>query len=1002
MATAERVGGTGGKLRKRPLRGAPSTPYDRPPEAARGIRGALPAAETGGRGWLSKLVDPASRLIARGALRLFSSVFQKRLTGPPEPPGQSLNATDEVPKVELTSEVKENNVNAIDTRDQLNIGGNERPEQETKLNVDGLYELERLVTQKMFTRKVVFLQIVVHDFQSNAFINGRSETERLTELLHARTVESSTLPSADNKNKGKVNEESNIDPTSSQPAGNHNEAVNTNATELEGSRLKMVRLGGDINSGVNVTIPEGDAISPIEVSKAYMGSKNLMEVPSTLSLSSQMIYGDTENYYKTPKLHGRSALYKMSRLPYCRSQMGYSPYKESSYNGPTRSFEATPLSNAINSGYRQAQKRSSLDRDEGLFSHARRVRQKSSLKDVHLPTCAGTSSSDFGRKYSADLEGFTDVGRIPLASAIAVPPRSSEMARKILHQLDKLVPSPINKSSEKKAIVGDASSSKSPINASLGEALTVSGNDGAEHCVRIMGSNSNVIGGFSTQKESTSQSAESDKVEHKVGEHAIFTLKSEPPREESLTYSSESVPISLIRGEAHVKNSSNKLAEFDASCTPKTLSCEPHLPPNDLSMLSKGASSKEGNVVTAFKVDSKSTVEDVSKPTITGIVQSTTIQEAVVSCTTSQSSELGRGGGMISTGPSNTLTSAMPVFPSVSFQFDSAKLSGVSSASSSKYGNSTFLPTSLNPILGGNRLFSFNASSVSGGSSIPFASKTSQNTAGISTTTITSSIASQAASTVNMVSSLPQNSVTQLGSLDSHASSGLGHGSLSASSSSQFGSAFSVANSIGLSSSFSFSAGSTTSLSMASSTTTNFPLSFSSAQPSSSISTLDTAFPSTSFSFGMRANASSSMPFLSSAGSSFPFVSAGKNITSDSPSPAQSLDLPTSATGFGSEFHPNDQMDTEDSIVDDGLKAAPMAQTIHQTTTSSTPFMSSIPSAAGAQIFNFGAHQNNSSPFQASGTVGFSAGGSFSLGSGGGEKSERKFIRVKRERSRRN
>ncbi|KAG0451801.1 hypothetical protein HPP92_026059 [Vanilla planifolia] len=515
MATAERVGGTGGKLRKRPLRGAPSTPYDRPPEAARGIRGALPAAETGGRGWLSKLVDPASRLIARGALRLFSSVFQKRLTGPPEPPGQSLNATDEVPKVELTSEVKENNVNAIDTRDQLNIGGNERPEQETKLNVDGLYELERLVKQKMFTRKVVFLQIVVHDFQSNAFINGRSETERLTELLHARTVESSTLPSADNKNKGKVNEESNIDPTSSQPAGNHNEAVNTNATELEGSRLKMVRLGGDINSGVNVTIPEGDAISPIEVSKAYMGSKNLMEVPSTLSLSSQMIYGDTENYYKTPKLHGRSALYKMSRLPYCRSQMGYSPYKESSYNGPTRSFEATPLSNAINSGYRQAQKRSSLDRDEGLFSHARRVRQKSSLKDVHLPTCAGTSSSDFGRKYSADLEGFTDVGRIPLASAIAVPPRSSEMARKILHQLDKLVPSPINKSSEKKAIVGDASSSKSPINASLGEALTVSGNDGHK---RLKDPGNGILGNINNNPVKQIRSSSSPIEVKKVGE----------------------------------------------------------------------------------------------------------------------------------------------------------------------------------------------------------------------------------------------------------------------------------------------------------------------------------------------------------------------------------------------------------------------------------------------------------------------------------------------------
>ncbi|CAA6667126.1 unnamed protein product [Spirodela intermedia] len=88
-------GGIGGKLRTRQSRRAAATPYDRPPAAGRGLRGArIEAAASlavAGRrgGWISKLVDPASTLITKGATRLFSSVFRKRLGAPPtaESPG---------------------------------------------------------------------------------------------------------------------------------------------------------------------------------------------------------------------------------------------------------------------------------------------------------------------------------------------------------------------------------------------------------------------------------------------------------------------------------------------------------------------------------------------------------------------------------------------------------------------------------------------------------------------------------------------------------------------------------------------------------------------------------------------------------------------------------------------------------------------------------------------------------------------------------------------------
>ncbi|KAH7657875.1 Co-chaperone Hsc20 protein [Dioscorea alata] len=74
-------GVVGVKLRRRPLRRATAaTRYDRPPTAACGGLGGIR------NGWLSRLVDPASRIITGGASRLFSSVIRKALPAPPALP----------------------------------------------------------------------------------------------------------------------------------------------------------------------------------------------------------------------------------------------------------------------------------------------------------------------------------------------------------------------------------------------------------------------------------------------------------------------------------------------------------------------------------------------------------------------------------------------------------------------------------------------------------------------------------------------------------------------------------------------------------------------------------------------------------------------------------------------------------------------------------------------------------------------------------------------------
>lgn len=71
-------------MRRRATR-SQSTPYDRPTTAAR-TPAAVPPAIDGSNGWLSKLMDPASRFISGSASKLFSSVFRKGLPAPPPLP----------------------------------------------------------------------------------------------------------------------------------------------------------------------------------------------------------------------------------------------------------------------------------------------------------------------------------------------------------------------------------------------------------------------------------------------------------------------------------------------------------------------------------------------------------------------------------------------------------------------------------------------------------------------------------------------------------------------------------------------------------------------------------------------------------------------------------------------------------------------------------------------------------------------------------------------------
>ncbi|XP_073297558.1 uncharacterized protein [Primulina huaijiensis] len=162
--------------------------------------------------------------------------------------------------------------------------------------------------------------------------------------------------------------------------------------------------------------------------------------------------------------------------------------------------------------------------------------------------------------------------------------------------------------------------------------------------------------------------------------------------------------------------------------------------------------------------------------------------------------------------------------------------------------------------------------------------------------------------------------------------------------------------------------------------------------------------PFTGFSFG-----ASSATFAPMSATSSVFNSSSPNFSFAANSPAMSS-LPPNITQpmFGNEPSSSaaspgngDQMNTDDSMAEDPVQySAPSIPQFGQPAVSPSPsgFMFESTAASPANPFLFGGQQNqvtsqNPSPFQGSG-------GSFSLGSGGGDKSTRKFIKVNRNKNR--
>ncbi|KAG8380702.1 hypothetical protein BUALT_Bualt06G0043400 [Buddleja alternifolia] len=184
--------------------------------------------------------------------------------------------------------------------------------------------------------------------------------------------------------------------------------------------------------------------------------------------------------------------------------------------------------------------------------------------------------------------------------------------------------------------------------------------------------------------------------------------------------------------------------------------------------------------------------------------------------------------------------------------------------------------------------------------------------------------------------------------------------------------------------------------------------------PTSSIfgSTFTSQSAATGFSFGASSTPSAPTnvaPTLfnsstASLASPFSFTAAPASVPNIQPvfGNAQSVFGNPSMTGFGASPGKNDQMNAEDSMAEDTVQSSSVAAFGQPSSSMGFAFGSTAPSQPSNPFMFGGSQQNqNQPPFQASGSLEFSAGGSFSLGSGGGDKSGRKMIKVNRNKNRR-
>ncbi|CAH8285969.1 unnamed protein product [Eruca vesicaria subsp. sativa] len=459
--------GTGGKLKRQTARRhTTTTPYSRPPQNQ--VQRSRP--------WISRIVDPAYRVISSGATKLLPYFFSSAASAP------ALRAPeDEEDQDELQDDSLENDSSGVTPSSNkqksasVEEGGTSRTVniKESNFNtsaqaisngakngVDAISELERLMEGKTFSR---------------------AETDRLIEIISSRAID---LP--------QVKREEKMEIPLREVAKKNVSFLDQKEDTIGDKDASNDIWASPIALAKSVTFEEAKhvrdeaGLSPAELAKAYMGGQ------ATSSSSQDFVARNEKNCLDRGMLVANSSGASPSCKPSAcwpgvklNEQSGFATPQSQRDNFGIRSFPRTPYPRSILSGSksqlmqlqdnsskrlstlqspsqsvqtRYGQLKHSKGSDGGLFGPSRRSRQSATMSPYSRPSrgrfenSANMKSSEAGESSNLSMSQKTTYGKhIGLeAGTPTVPRHSSQIARTILDHLERTQPTPKDKSAELK------------------------------------------------------------------------------------------------------------------------------------------------------------------------------------------------------------------------------------------------------------------------------------------------------------------------------------------------------------------------------------------------------------------------------------------------------------------------------------------------------------------------------------------------------------------------
>lgn len=482
--------GAGGKLRKLSARKPPTTPYDRPLAAKQ--TGNL---KEGGGGWLSKFVDPAYRLISGGSARILPSFFSKS------------PITDAIPSSDSEDHDSDQGTSDDDAKGNSKLGISPSSEVTNPTRAkDGSSRFKDDIDEHLQDQKGPLsdnngLSEIEQLLKGNKF--SRDQINRLTEILHSKSLGLSNVDQG-KKNQSTTSEgevvgvlaahETPRKSTEEKPESS-NRVLWTTSTPLPPPSLSKVS-----------SIPDAVGASPVDIARAYMGSrtsemglnsrslilKDERAMPSANEFVSKSAIPlpspkssicwpgatvqDQRGYMTPQNPRGKFGLHNFPRTPYSRTI--YSKFKSKltqlqSDSNRCLETSSTPLMQLKTSIYGQVRSRGNgLDDGFGSVGPIRRIRHKvaetpsrgfnSLHSSLNNPSQAEKSSfyAGFSPAFknlepgvtgsSSKFQSAEVKSHAYEVSGPSVHPQTSQIARKILEHIDRKTPTLAEKSAELK------------------------------------------------------------------------------------------------------------------------------------------------------------------------------------------------------------------------------------------------------------------------------------------------------------------------------------------------------------------------------------------------------------------------------------------------------------------------------------------------------------------------------------------------------------------------